>query len=52
MLGSLGTLLERRQQAYKTLTKARMLSYRTLTDLLDFIRPYWEELGNTHGLEL
>jgi hypothetical protein len=29
-----------------------MLSHGTPTDLLDFMRPYWEELGDTHGPEL
>jgi hypothetical protein len=52
MLGSLGTQAERRQKAYEALNRARMLPHSTPTELLDYMRPYWEELGNTHGPEL
>lgn len=52
MLGSLGTPSERRQRAYESLTRARMLPHSTPTELLDYMRPYWEELGSTHGPEL
>jgi len=49
MLGSLGTLSERRQWAYEALSKARMFAHSNPTELLDYMRPYWEELGDTHG---
>ena len=52
MLGSLGTLSERRQRAYEALHRAKMLPHGTPTELLDYMRPYWEELGETHGPEL
>jgi hypothetical protein len=52
MLKSLGTVSERRQRAYESLNQARMLPSQSPTDLLDYMRPYWEELGGTHGPEL
>ncbi|KAF3031329.1 hypothetical protein E8E11_000016 [Didymella keratinophila] len=52
MLGALGTLSERRQKAYEALNRARMLPHSTPTELLDYMRPYWEELDTTHGPEL
>ena len=52
MLGSLGTVSERRQRAYETLGRAKMLPSQTPTELLDYMRPYWEELGSTHGPEV
>lgn len=52
MLGTLGTLSERRQRAFDSITKARMRSDSSPTDLLDYMRPFWEELGSTHGADL
>jgi hypothetical protein len=52
MLKSLGTVSERRQRAYESLNQARMLPGQSPTDLLDYMRPHWEELGGTHGPEL
>lgn len=54
MLGSLGTPSERRQRAYEALNRAQMLPHQSPTELLDYMRPYWEELGETHtpGLQV
>lgn len=52
MLGSLGTPSERRQRAYEAIVRAKMLPNKGPTGLLDYMRPFWEELGSTHGPEL
>lgn len=45
MLNSLGTPEERKQLAYDHLMRAKQLPNQTPTELLDYLRPYWEELG-------
>lgn len=47
MLNALGTELERRQVAYEQLLKAKQRHGESPTDLLDYLRPIWEELGET-----
>ena len=46
MLNALGTLVERRQSAYEALRNANQRPNQSPTDLLDYMRPFWEELGN------
>jgi hypothetical protein len=45
MLNSLGTPAERRKLAYDAIRKVRQDAGRSPTDLLDDMRPLWEELG-------
>lgn len=52
MLNTLGSALERRQQAFEKLKMVRQRPNQSPTDLLDHLRPLWEELGETHGPEL
>jgi hypothetical protein len=46
MLNALGTPAERRQNAYEALRNANQRPNQSPTDLLDYMRPFWEELGN------
>jgi hypothetical protein len=52
MLDALGTPSERKQQAQEALKRCRQRSGQTPTDLLDYMRPLWEELGSAHSPEL
>jgi hypothetical protein len=52
MLNLLGTLSERRKLAYDAIKKIRQESGRSPTDLFDYMRPLWEELGLTIPPEL
>lgn len=52
MLNSLGTPEERRQMAYEQLTKAKQRTGQSPTELLDYLRPMWEELGHTYSPQL
>jgi hypothetical protein len=45
MLNSIGTPQERKKMAYDKLKAARQLAGQSPTDLLDYMRPLWEELG-------
>ncbi|KAH5464137.1 hypothetical protein HBI55_254540 [Parastagonospora nodorum] len=45
MLNSLGTPAERFQEAYDRIRLARQKPNQSPTDLLDYLRPLWEELG-------
>jgi hypothetical protein len=47
MLNSMGTPQERRKLAYDKLKACRQQQGRTPTDLLDYMRPLWEELGSS-----
>jgi len=47
MLNSLGTPQERKQLAYDCLKRAQQRYYQSPTDLLDYMRPLWEELGSS-----
>jgi hypothetical protein len=46
MVNALGTPAERRQNAYEALRNANQRPNQSPTDLLDYMRPFWEELGN------
>lgn len=52
MLNSLGTPQERRRQAYEQLKNCRQRAGQSPTELLDYLRPLWEELGSTITPEL
>jgi hypothetical protein len=52
MLNSLGTPQERRKLAYEQLRSCRQRVGQTPTELLDYLRPLWEELGSTVTPEL
>lgn len=52
MLDALGTSAERKQAAYEALKRCRQLPKQSPTDLLDYMRPLWEELGSSHTAEL
>jgi hypothetical protein len=52
MLDSLGTPLERKQQAYEALKRCHQRHGQTPTDLLEYMRPLWEELGLAHSPEM
>jgi hypothetical protein len=52
MLNSLGTPQERRKLAYEQLKSCRQRSGQSPTELLDYLRPLWEELGPTVTPEL
>jgi hypothetical protein len=45
MINALGTPAERRQNAYEALRNANQRPNQSPTDLLDYMRPFWEELG-------
>jgi hypothetical protein len=45
MLNSMGTPQERKKMAYDKLKAARQQASKSPTDLLDYMRPLWEELG-------
>jgi hypothetical protein len=45
MLNSMGTPQERRKLAYEKLRNCRQQAGKSPTDLLDYMRPLWEELG-------
>lgn len=49
MLNALGTPQERQQLAYDAIRDARQRPNQSPTDLLDYLRPHWEELGDLHG---
>ncbi|KAF1980121.1 hypothetical protein BU23DRAFT_548317 [Bimuria novae-zelandiae CBS 107.79] len=48
MLDALGTRLERRQQAHNALKRCSQRADQSPTQLLDYIRNYWEELEVTN----
>lgn len=48
MLNALGTPGERRQNAYNMIKHCKQRPGQSPTDLLDYMRPLWEELGPTH----
>jgi hypothetical protein len=52
MLNSLGTPQERRKLAYEQLKSCRQRAGQSPTELLDYLRPLWEELGPTVTPEL
>ncbi|KAB2099711.1 hypothetical protein AG0111_0g12049 [Alternaria gaisen] len=52
MLDSLGTPGERKQMAYEQLQRARQLQNQSPTELLDYLRPLWEELGTEYSPQL
>jgi hypothetical protein len=52
MLDALGTPAERKQAAYEALKRCKQLPRQSPTDLLDYMRPLWEELGSSHTAEL
>lgn len=52
MLDALGTPAERQQAAYEAIKRCRQGPKQSPTDLLDHLRPLWEELGSSHGTEL
>ncbi|KAF1365600.1 hypothetical protein EJ07DRAFT_150119 [Lizonia empirigonia] len=52
MLDALGTPAERRQAAYEALKRCRQRTGDSPTDLLDYLRPLWEELGEFHSPEM
>lgn len=52
MLNALGTPAERRQAAYEALKRCRQRPGQSPTDLLDYMRPLWEELGDFHPEEM
>lgn len=52
MLNSLGTPGERKQRAYEQLMKAKQLPTQSPTELLDYLRPFWEELGTEYTPQL
>jgi hypothetical protein len=52
MLNSLGTPQERRKLAYEQLKSCRQRVGQSPTELLDYLRPLWEELGPTVTPEL
>lgn len=45
MLDSLGTLAERQQTAYEMIKRCKQRTNQSPTDLLNYLRPFWEELG-------
>jgi hypothetical protein len=45
MLNSMGTPQERRKLAYEKLKTCRQQAGKSPTDLMDYMRPLWEELG-------
>jgi len=45
MLDTLGTALERQQNAYESLRRCKQRPQQSPTDLLDYMRLLWEELG-------
>ena len=51
MLNALGTEGERKQQAIETLKRVQQKPNQTPTELLDYLRPQWEELGDSYTLE-
>lgn len=52
MLDALGTPLERKQQAYEQLKRCHQGTTQSPTDLLDYMRPLWEELGTTQSPDM
>lgn len=52
MLDALGTPLERKQQAYEQLKRCHQNASQSPTDLLDYMRPLWEELGTTQSPDM
>ncbi|KAF1361305.1 hypothetical protein EJ07DRAFT_154628 [Lizonia empirigonia] len=52
MLDALGTPAERRQAAYEALKRCRQRTGDPPTNLLDYLRPLWEELGELHSPEM
>jgi hypothetical protein len=47
MLNALGTPQERRKIAYEQIKNCKQLANQSPTELLDYLRPLWEELGNS-----
>jgi hypothetical protein len=45
MVNALGTPAERKQNAYEALRNVKPRPNQSLTDLLDYMRPFWEEIG-------
>ncbi|KAB2098923.1 hypothetical protein AG0111_0g12852 [Alternaria gaisen] len=52
MLNALGSPQERKQRAYDLLKHAHQRPSQNPTDLLDFMRPLWEELGSDRTLDV
>jgi hypothetical protein len=52
MLNSLGTPEERAQIAFEQLAKAKQRPNQSPTELMDYLRPIWEELGNSYPPQL
>jgi hypothetical protein len=52
MLNSMGTPQKRKRQAYEKLKAARQQHGKSPTDLLDYMRPLWEEMGQSATPEL
>jgi hypothetical protein len=52
MLGALGTPAERQQTAFESLKRCRQRSNQSPTDLLDYMRLLWEELGASRTPEV
>jgi hypothetical protein len=52
MLRALGTPAERQQSAFESLKRCRQRSNQSPTDLLDYMRPLWEELGASRTPEV
>jgi hypothetical protein len=52
MLNSMGTPQERKRMAYEKLKAARQQAGKSPTDLLDYMRPLWEEMGFSATPEL
>lgn len=48
MLGALGSLEERRQFAYDSIKAAKQRSHQSPTDLLNYLRPLWVEIGEVN----
>lgn len=52
MLDALGTPAERKQNAYEALRRCRQRPEQSPNDLLDYMRPFWEELETSNNPEL
>ncbi|CAN9371360.1 unnamed protein product [Alternaria alternata] len=52
MLNALGSPQERKQVAYDCLKRAQQRPSQNPTDLLDYMRPLWEELGSSRTPEV
>jgi ribosomal protein L44E len=52
MLGALGTPEERRQTAYDTIKACRQRPGQSPTDLLNYLRPLWVEIGEVNAYRM